>query len=185
MIAGVLAGGILLLVVLGIFAKLLMDKHTEQIRAADPITTAPLDDPKPQAAAAPVPAPPPAQTPDSKPADFGPREPNLKWKQDPAPVKDGKAGVMVKLSVDRDMYIPAFWAGCERPCETEGVALRETYREQPLKSSNPEVALLSLLAPRPLHRGVEVSWGIRAKKGADPFRILTMQMMRPDQVPPN
>jgi hypothetical protein len=184
MIVAVLGVGILILVVLSIFAKLLIDKRTEQTQAADPIMH-PLDDPKPEAAAAAVPAPAQAQTPDSKPADFGPREPNLKWKQDPAPVKDGKAGVMVKISVDRDMYIPAFWAGCDRACETEGVSLRGTHREQPLKSSNPDVALLSLLAPRPLERGVEASWEIRAKKGADPFRILTVQMMSPDQVPQN
>ena len=182
MIVAVLGVGILILVVLSIFAKLLIDKRTEQTQAADPIMH-PLDDPKPEAAAAAVPAP--AQTPDSKPADFGPREPNLKWKQNPAPVKDGKAGVMVKISLDRDMYIPAFWAGCDRACETEGVSLRGTHREQPLKSSNPEVALLSLLAPRPLEPEVAVSWEIRAKKGADPFRILTVQMMSPDQVPPN
>lgn len=117
----------------------------------------------------------------------GSPEPKIAWKQDEGPLRDGKASVDLTLSVDHSMEVPAFYAICDRPCETIGAMVFPGLTQNFfLQYPSPNKTGFGFSAPRPLGPGVRVIWTIRARDGIQPFQVTEVQKEKldPNAAPP-
>jgi hypothetical protein len=120
---------------------------------------------------------------DQRVYNFGPPEPKVSWNQSTEPLKDGKYELLVTVSVDRSLDVPAFIASCDGPCSTRffytpGVFVRGTI----LGSRNPRSAVMTWRIPRPLGAGIQVYWYIDSQD-EHPIRILSVDKLPVSQLP--
>jgi hypothetical protein len=114
--------------------------------------------------------------------NYGPLPATLRWSQEPQEQGvdgDNKvSSVMVNLSADRSVEVPAFIAVCDRPCETLRAMAAGLSQIAPLTFPNqPTVTGINMLQPRPWGAGIPVYWQIRGLD-SEPIHILRIEMIR-------
>lgn len=116
-----------------------------------------------------------------------PRQPaapptNISWTQSQSSTS-GKAAVIVKLSVDSSVNIPAFLATCDRPCNTSQAITAGVSMAQFLSSnSDNTVTGFVFSTPRPLTAGTRVTWTILSNDD-QPINVLKVRLLPPTELP--
>lgn len=113
-----------------------------------------------------------------------PPAPKMSWTQKPYDLGPNyKPAVIVYMSFDGNLNLPAFMATCDRPCEVqEGSVDRVMTTPGPILHGGPTEAGIVLDAPRPLGAG-EHPYMIIESKDNLPIRVLNVVTLTKSQLP--